>query len=72
MTRVWGLAGDTSVTHAWYHEGETKARVDLPVFGGHWRTWSSKLILPAWTGAWEVKVLDADGSVLASASFEIR
>lgn len=72
LTRVRGLGGDTTVTHAWYHEGETKARVDLPVRAAHWRTWSSKRILPTWTGAWEVKVLDADGTVLASASFEIR
>lgn len=72
LSRIEGLAGDTVVTHAWYHEGRTMARVDLPVRGEHWRTWSSKGIVPGWTGPWEVKVLDADGTVLASASFEIR
>ncbi len=72
LTRVEGLAIDTTITHAWYHEGVTRARVDLPVHSANWRTWSSKLILPGWTGVWEVKVLDSAGTVLASASFEIR
>lgn len=72
LTRVEGLADDTTITHAWYHEGVTRARVDLPVRSSNWRTWSSKLILPGWTGVWEVKVLDSGGTVLASASFEIR
>ncbi len=72
LTRIEGLTGPTSVTHAWYPEGQTMARVDLPVNGSHWRTWSSKLLLPAWTGTWEVKVLDADGTVLHTGSFEIR
>ena len=60
------------MTHAWYHEGETRARVDLPVGSLSWRTWSSKRILPSWTGRWEVKVLDAEGTVLGAAAFEIR
>jgi hypothetical protein len=72
LTRIEGLAAPTTVTHAWYQEGETRARVDLPVGSANWRTWSSKRILPAWTGRWEVKVLDADGTVLGSAAFEIQ
>jgi hypothetical protein len=72
LTRVEGLTAPTTVTHAWYQEGETRARVDLPVGSANWRTWSSKRILPSWTGRWEVKVLDAEGTVLGSASFEIQ
>jgi len=60
------------VTHAWYHEGRTMARVELNVGSFHWRTWSSKEILPEQTGNWEVKVLDADGTVLAAAGFVIE
>ena len=71
MTRVEGLTPPTTVTHVWYHEGETKARVDLTVGSQNWRTWSSKKVLAAWTGRWEVKVLDADGTVIGSAAFEI-
>lgn len=72
LTRVEGLTPPATVTHVWYHDGETRARIDLPIGSQNWRTWSSKKILAAWTGTWEVKVLDADGTVLGSASFEIR
>jgi hypothetical protein len=71
-TLLEGLAWPTTVTHAWYHEGITMARVDLNVGSAHWRTWSSKIIPADKTGAWEVKVLDANGSVLGSGAFEIR
>ena len=48
------------------------ARVELNVGSGYWRTWSSKAILPEQTGPWEVKVLDAEGTVLAAAGFVIE
>lgn len=71
-TVLQGLAHPTTVTHAWYHDGRTMARVELNVGSAHWRTWSSKIILPDQTGPWEVKVLDAAGSVLGAGTFEIR
>jgi len=72
LTRIVGMTPPATVTHAWYYEGKTMARVDLKVGSPDWRTWSSKRYLPAWTGQWEVKVLDTTGRVLASAGFEIR
>jgi len=62
----------TTVTHAWYYDGRTMARVELNVGSAHWRTWSSKIILPDQTGSWEVKVLNADGTVLDSGTFEVQ
>ncbi len=72
LARVVGAVAPTSVTFVWYHEGKTMARVDLPVRSADYRTWSSKNILPAWTGAWEIKVLDPKGQVLGQASFRIN
>lgn len=72
FTRVHGMHPPTAVTHAWYYEGKTMARVDLSVRSENWRTWSYKTVLPGWTGAWEVKVLDEDGMVLGSAGFEVK
>jgi hypothetical protein len=72
LTRVVGLAAPATVTHVWYHAGQTRARVDLTVGSGDWRTWSSKRMLAGWTGDWEVKVLDADGTVLGAASFVLE
>jgi hypothetical protein len=72
LTRVHGMSPPTTVTHAWYHESKTMARVDLPVGSENWRTWSYKTYLPAWTGSWEVKVLNEDGMVLGTAGFEVK
>ena len=72
LTRIRGLTPPATVTHAWYYEGKTMARVDLKVGSPDWRTWSAKRYLPAWTGHWEVKVLDEAGKVLASGSFTIE
>ena len=72
LTRVINAAAPTTVTHVWYHEGKTMAKVDLNVGSADWRTWSSKRLLPTWTGNWEVKVLDANGMVLGSRGFVVN
>jgi hypothetical protein len=72
LTRIRNLDVPATVTHVWYHEGKTMARVDLTIGSSDWRTWSSKRILPEWKGAWEVKVLDANGVVLGSGGFAVN
>jgi len=70
-TRIQDAAGQT-ITHAWIHEGVTRARVELKVGADHWRTYSSKLILPSWTGEWELKVFTEEGAVLATIPFTVN
>jgi len=70
--KVTGAADTTVIKHVWVHEGEEKAAVELPIRSSWWRTWSSKKILPTWTGQWEVRVLDADGNILKSTGFMIE
>ena len=72
LARVVGAPAETEIIFAWYHEGKTMARVPLTVRSADFRTWSSKNIMPAWTGAWEVKLLDDTGRVLASGSFTVQ
>ncbi|MCK9994775.1 MAG: DUF2914 domain-containing protein [Candidatus Krumholzibacteria bacterium] len=72
LTRIHGMSPPTSVTHVWYYEGKTMARVELSVGSENWRTWSFKTYKPEWTGFWEVKILDGDGMVLGSAGFEVK
>ena len=72
LTLILGMEAPNSVTHVWYRDGKTMARVDLNVASSSWRTWSSKKLLPSWTGHWEVKVLDSDGRVLGSADFDVK
>lgn len=72
FTHLKGMEPPAVVTHAWYYQGKTMARVDLNVRSADWRTWSSKLVLPGWSGQWEVKILDDSGKVLGSAGFELQ
>jgi len=70
FTRIVGGEGE-SVVHAWIHDGTTRARVELQVGSSSWRTWSTKTILPSWTGAWEVKIMTPAGQVLHSVTFTV-
>ena len=71
-SRITGAVAPLEITHVWYRGGRVMARVPLAVRSGNWRTWSSKTMLPGWTGDWQVKVLDPDGAVLASRDFRIE
>jgi hypothetical protein len=69
FTRIVGASESTAVNHVWFYNDEEKARVTLPVKSSSWRTWSSKRILPAWTGRWRVEVQAEDGKLLRSSEF---
>jgi hypothetical protein len=56
-TNVLNDGGEGSVEHVWYYNGEEKARVELPANYARNRVWSSKKILPEWTGKWTVAVM---------------
>ena len=71
FTRVLGAEAGTQIQHVWYHGDEERARVSLNLGGPNWRTWSSKTIVPEWTGSWRVEVQTADGTVLETVSFTI-
>ena len=72
FTRVVGADEATTVTHVWYR-GETEvARIQLPVKSADWRTWSSKTILPGWSGAWRVEVRDAENGLLQTIPFTLQ
>lgn len=68
-TRVSGAAG-TTIQHVWIH-GDDEFPVTMEIGGSPWRTWSTKVIPPEWTGEWRVEVRDSAGTVLASTSFTV-
>lgn len=72
LTRIVGAQGETEITHNWYYKGSLKASVVLPVRNDDWRTWSSKTLLPEWTGEWMVEVLSKDGTPLESIIFFVQ
>lgn len=71
FTRITGIQEESTITHVWYFNDQEMARVELPIRGTDWRTWSSKSILPSWTGEWSVDVLGPDGDLLSSSMFHI-
>ncbi len=71
-TRIAGAQAETEITHNWYYQGNLKASVVLPVRNDNWRTWSSKTLLPEWTGEWMVEVLSKDGTPLESVVFVVQ
>ena len=71
FTQVAGAEEDTYINHVWIHGTEEMARVRLPIRGPSWRTWSTKRILPSWTGSWKLEVQDPEGNVLETLPFTV-
>jgi len=67
-TDLRGLGGQT-VTHRWEYDGKTMGEIKFNVGGPRWRVWSSKTLLPQWTGEWRVEILDGAGNKISEASF---
>lgn len=65
FTELRNMEGRT-VVHRWELNGEVMAAVTFDVRGPRWRIYSSKELLPEWTGAWQVSVVDETGTVLDS------
>ena len=64
-TEIVGMTGQT-ITHRWIYDGEVRAEVPITIAGPRWRAYSSKKLLPSWTGNWTVEVVDTTGKVLAT------
>ena len=69
FNEIRDLAGQT-LTHRWLLNGEEIARVNLPVGGARWRTYSSKTITPTMVGVWQVEVLNNKGELLSVHKFD--
>ncbi|ALP52435.1 hypothetical protein Tel_04345 [Candidatus Tenderia electrophaga] len=69
FTELKGMAGQTA-THRWIYDGQTMAEVKFDVGAPRWRVWSSKTLMPEWTGTWTVSVLNELGQEIYSESFE--
>ena len=64
-----GLQGQI-VTHRWEYNGKVMAEIKFKVGGPRWRVYSSKNLVPDWTGQWTVVVLDESGWPLKASIFE--
>jgi len=71
FTELNGMTGET-VTHQWMFDDKVMFEKSFEVGGDRWRVWTSKTLLPDWTGTWTVEVLNEDGSVLERKTFEYQ
>ena len=71
FTELNGMSGKT-VTHQWVFDDRIMFEKSFEVSGDRWRIWTSKTLIPDWTGTWTVKVLNEDGSVLERKTFEYQ
>ncbi|NOZ26141.1 MAG: DUF2914 domain-containing protein [Nitrospirae bacterium] len=72
FTRIAGATKETLVWHLWFYGDKLMAEVSLPVKSVNWRTYSSKRIVPGWTGEWRVDVTNEDGLLLETLYFTIE
>ena len=61
-----------NITHQWTFNDKVMFEKTFEVKSARWRVWTSKTLIPSWTGLWTVNVLDDDRSVLTSSSFEYQ
>ncbi len=61
--------GGQTVTHRWEYQGKTMSEVKFNVGGPRWRVWSSKTLLPQWTGEWRVLIIDGSGNKVGEGTF---
>ena len=59
------------IKHRWEYQGKIMAEVNFNIGSSQWRCYSSKNILPEWTGVWTVSVIDDENQVLAETYFEV-
>jgi hypothetical protein len=60
------------VTFRWSYNDVTQAEVKQTPNSGRYRTYTSKTLDPSKLGTWKVEVVDADGNVLTSKTFEYK
>lgn len=65
FTELRDMEGKT-IVHRWELNGEVMGAVTFEVRGPRWRVYSSKEMLPEWTGKWVVNVVDETGTELGS------
>ena len=71
FTELNDLSGH-NITHQWTYNDKVMFEKTFEVKAARWRVWTSKTLIPSWTGFWTVNVLDDDRTVLASNSFEYQ
>lgn len=71
-SKIGGGGEGDSIVHNWYYGERLMAEVKLPINSPLYRTYSSKNILPGWTGQWRVEIIDTEGTLLKTLNFTVE
>jgi Protein of unknown function (DUF2914) len=71
-SKIAGGQNGDHINHIWYYGDRIMAEVELDLKSSPFRTWSSKNILPTWTGKWRVEIIAGDGTLLKTLNFTIE
>jgi hypothetical protein len=69
FTKVEGAKGQT-LSHHWYYQNRSMAKVPLPIGSDDFRTWSSKQLSSAWAGNWRIDIENEAGKVIGRYEFD--
>ena len=69
FSEINDMTGQT-VTHQWIYNDKVMFEKTFEIKADRWRIWTSKTLIPSWTGTWTVKVLDDERATLTSKTFE--
>ena len=69
FTELNNMTGQTA-THQWTFNDKVMFEKTFEIKAERWRVWTSKTLIPSWTGTWTVNVLDDNRAVVSSKSFE--
>ncbi len=72
FTQIQTRSHPTLIKHLWFHGDRFVMEISLPVKSFHWRTYSTKTILPSSRGVWRVDVTSEDGTILKTLNFSIQ
>ena len=72
FTGLTSQSDSSEISHVWFYQGKEMAKINLPVKGKTWHTWSAKTIMPAWKGNWRVEIQDSNGDVISSLAFRLK
>jgi hypothetical protein len=70
FTELRDMSGQTAI-HRWEYDGKVVAEVEFNVKGPRWRVWSSKSLVPQWTGDWKVSVINGAGEVISEKNLSV-
>jgi hypothetical protein len=71
FTELKGFEGQ-KVTHRWEHDGKVMHEQAFEVSSPRYRTYTSKMLDPSWTGEWKASVVDSSGATLSANTFSYR